>query len=82
MLIDNDLHQKRHPAIFRLPAHYVRNRPERMSEMHSQTSEFHRVGENLLRFSTGGVYYARFRNNGKDIRFSCRVVFKPGILCS
>ena len=68
--ITNDLQQKRQPAIFRLSAHFVRGGLERMSETHSQTGEFHRVGEDLLRYSTSGVYYARFRNNGKDIRFS------------
>jgi integrase len=72
MLIENNLHQKRHLAIFRLHAYFVRSSLKRMSEMHSQTGEFHRVGENLLRYSTSGVYYARFRNNGKDIRFSLR----------
>jgi hypothetical protein len=37
---------------------------------HSRNGEFRRVGENLYRYSSNGVYYARFRNNGKLIQRS------------
>jgi integrase len=38
-----------------------------MSEAHSRTGEFRKVGENLYRYSSNGVYYARFRSKGKSI---------------
>ena len=34
--------------------------------------EFHRVADNLFRYSSSGVYYARFQSNGKDISRSLR----------
>ena len=40
-----------------------------MSIAHSRTGEFRKVGENLHRYSSNGVYYARFRNKGKPIHF-------------
>ena len=43
-----------------------------MVEMHPRTGQFHRVGENLYRYSSSGVYYARFRSKGKEIRHSLR----------
>jgi hypothetical protein len=38
-----------------------------MSEAHSRTGEFRKVGENLYRYSSNRVYYARFRSKGKSI---------------
>ena len=43
-----------------------------MSETHSRGGEFRRVGENLYRYSSSGVYYARFRLQGKEIRRSLK----------
>jgi hypothetical protein len=37
---------------------------------HSRKDEFRHVGENLCRYSSNGVYYARFRINGKLIHRS------------
>jgi hypothetical protein len=34
---------------------------------HSRTGVFSRIGENLYRYSSSGVYYARYRNKGKLI---------------
>jgi integrase len=45
-----------------------------MSDTHSQSGEFCRVAENLYRYSASGVYYARFRANGKEVRKSLRTV--------
>ena len=36
------------------------------------TSAFHKVGECLYRYSSNGVYYARFESSGKEIRRSLR----------
>lgn len=41
-----------------------------MKSAHSRAGEFRRVGENLCRYSSNGVYYARFRINGKLIQRS------------
>jgi len=35
-----------------------------------QSGEFRKVGECLYRYSSNGVYYARFKTNGKEIRRS------------
>ena len=43
-----------------------------MAKPHSRTGEFRKVGENLFRYSSNGVYYARFRNRGKLIHRSLR----------
>jgi integrase len=40
---------------------------QRMKETHARNGEFGRVAENLFRYSSSGVYYARFQANGKDI---------------
>ena len=37
-----------------------------------QDSTFHKVGECLYRYSSNGVYYARFESGGKEIRRSLR----------
>jgi Site-specific recombinase XerD len=37
-----------------------------------QKSAFHKVGECLYRYSSNGVYYARFESGGKEIRRSLR----------
>ena len=37
---------------------------------HSRTGAFSKVGENLYRYSSSGVYYARYRNKGKEIKHS------------
>jgi hypothetical protein len=55
---------------------------QRINKSHPRSGEFHRVAENLFRYSSSGVYYARFQSNGKDISRSCRVVFKTGMFCS
>jgi len=39
---------------------------------HSRNGEFRRVADNLFRYSSSGVYYARFQSNGKDICRSLR----------
>lgn len=41
-----------------------------MNLAHSRAGEFRKVGENLYRYSSSGVYYARFRNRGKSIHRS------------
>jgi integrase len=45
-----------------------------MSEKHSRSGEFCRVAENLYRYSSSGVYYARFRANGKEVQKSLRTI--------
>src|SRR5260370_31620489 len=42
------------------------DRPER------KNGELHRVGESLYRYSSNGVYYARIKSEGKEIRRSLR----------
>jgi hypothetical protein len=37
---------------------------------HSRSVAFSKVGENLYRYSSSGVYYARYRNKGKEIQYS------------
>ena len=37
-------------------------------------SAFQKVGECLYRYSSNGVYYARFENGGKEIRRSLRTM--------
>jgi integrase len=39
---------------------------------HQNTSAFQKVGECLYRYSSNGVYYARFESGGKEIRRSLR----------
>ena len=41
-----------------------------MKTAHSRTGVFSRIGENLYRYSSSGVYYARYRNKGKLIHHS------------
>ena len=41
-----------------------------MKTAHSRAGEFRKVGENMYRYSSNGVYYARFRVNGKLIQRS------------
>jgi len=50
-----------------------------MKLAHSRGGEFRKVGENLYRYSSSGVYYARFRSNGKSIHRSCGVAFKSSL---
>ena len=38
-----------------------------MNESHTRGGEFRREADNLFRYSSSGVYYARFQSNGKDI---------------
>ncbi len=41
-----------------------------MKTTHSRTGVFSRIGENLYRYTSSGVYYARYRNKGKLIHHS------------
>jgi hypothetical protein len=41
-----------------------------MKTAHSRAGEFRKVGENIYRYSSNGVYYARFKNKGKLIHRS------------
>src|SRR5215472_15497174 len=41
-----------------------------MQKPPSQSGEFRKVGECLYRYSSNGVYYARFKTDGKEIRRS------------
>lgn len=41
-----------------------------MKTAHSRTGVFSRIGENLYRYTSSGVYYARYRNKGKLIHHS------------
>jgi integrase len=41
-----------------------------MKTAHSRSGVFSRIGENLYRYTSSGVYYARYRNNGKLIHHS------------
>jgi len=43
-----------------------------MSKCHSRAGEFRKVAENLYRYSSNGIYYARFRFGGKEIQRSLR----------
>jgi len=38
-----------------------------------QKSGFQKIGECLYRYSSNGVYYARFESGGKEIRRSLRI---------
>jgi Site-specific recombinase XerD len=42
-----------------------------------QKSAFQKVGECLYRYSSNGVYYARFESGGKEIRRSLRTTDRP-----
>jgi integrase len=42
-----------------------------------QKSAFQKVGECLYRYSSNGVYYARFESDGKEIRRSLRTTDRP-----
>ncbi|HEY2626075.1 MAG TPA: hypothetical protein VGI41_04915, partial [Candidatus Udaeobacter sp.] len=41
-----------------------------MQTTQRKSGEFHRVGESLYRYSSNGVYYARIKTDGKEIRRS------------
>jgi integrase len=41
-----------------------------MKAAHSRTGVFSRIGENLYRYTSSGVYYARYRNKGKIFQHS------------
>ena len=41
-----------------------------MKKPPSKSGEFQKVGECLYRYSSNGVYYARFKSDGKEIRRS------------
>src|SRR6266581_7248203 len=41
-------------------------------QMRTRQSAFQKVGECLYRYSSNGVYYARFESGGKEIRRSLR----------
>jgi hypothetical protein len=43
-----------------------------MKTTHSRRGVFSKVGENLYRYSSNGVYYARYRNKGKEIQYSLK----------
>jgi transposase len=43
-----------------------------MKAKHPRNGEFSRIADNLFRYSSSGVYYARFQSNGKDICRSLR----------
>ena len=43
-----------------------------MSDTHSRRGEFCHVAENLYRYSSSGIYYARYRANGKEVSRSLR----------
>jgi hypothetical protein len=38
-----------------------------MKTAHSRKGVFTKIGENLYRYTSSGVYYARYRNRGKEI---------------
>lgn len=41
-----------------------------MDTAHSRKGVFSKIGENLYRYTSSGVYYARYRNRGKEIHHS------------
>ena len=43
-----------------------------MSDTHSRRGEFCHVAENLYRYSSSGIYYARYPANGKEVSRSLR----------
>lgn len=43
-----------------------------MHNSHSRSGEFCKVAENLYRYSSNGIYYARFRQSGKEIQKSLK----------
>ncbi len=59
-------------TIFRFHDSLSRGIFQRMNKSHPRSGEFRRVAENLFRYSSSGVYYARFQSNGKDISRSLR----------
>ncbi|MCL4180059.1 MAG: hypothetical protein KJ072_20215 [Verrucomicrobia bacterium] len=43
-----------------------------MKNRHSRAGESRKVAENLYRYSSNGIYYARFRFAGKEIQKSLK----------
>lgn len=68
----NRLRQKISADIRCFHAPLLRGRLGGMRKRHSCAGKFHKVGENLYRYSSNGVYYARFRNGGKEIHKSLK----------
>src|SRR4030095_11136393 len=56
---------------------YPAHSPEQMRTR--QKSAFQKVGECLYRYSSNGVYYARFESSGKEIRRSLRTTHRSCI---
>jgi len=71
-LITNSLQTKTDPLFFCFHAPLLRGRVLDMSAAHTRGGEFRKVGENLYRYSSSGVYYARFRSQGKEISRSLK----------
>jgi len=66
----NDLQLFSQPAIFCFYTALLYCKVTGMKSAHSRKGEFRNVGENLCRYSSNGIYYARFRINGKLIHRS------------
>jgi integrase len=49
---------------------------------HQNKSAFQKVGECLYRYSSNGVYYARFESGGKEIRRSLRTTDRASAQCA
>src|SRR5215467_11990126 len=47
-----------------------------MKEVPRESGEFRKVAECLYRYSSNGVYYARFKSDGKEIRRSLKTTDK------
>jgi hypothetical protein len=59
-------------VLFRFHDSISRGILKRMNESHTRRGAFRRVADNLFRYSSSGVYYARYQSNGKDICRSLR----------
>ena len=62
---------RKEPKIVLVRLFYPEYTQEQMRTRQNK-SAFHKVGECLYRYSSNGVYYARFENGGKEIRRSLR----------
>src|SRR5713101_1207655 len=56
------------------PIYYTVGSSEHMRAANSSVGRFQKVGECLYRYSSNGVYYARIKSRGKEIRRSLETI--------
>lgn len=64
------------PKIALVRLFYPAYSSQEQTRTHQNNSAFQKVGECLYRYSSNGVYYARFESGGKEIRRSLRTTDK------